>query len=63
MASWHQNKNRAGLIELYTRPAKGYKVVCDKPGEFAYSVHFNRKREAEKLAKRCGGFVISARNI
>lgn len=61
MATWHQNKNRAGAIALYSRPDKGHKVICDKPGQFAYSVHFNRKREAERLARRVGGIVVSAK--
>jgi hypothetical protein len=59
MATWHQQK--AGLFDLYSAPAKGYKVVDDKPGQFASAICFNRKRDAEKLARRNGGIIISAK--
>lgn len=59
MATWHQQK--AGLGNLYTRPEKGYKVVSDKPGEFASAICFNCKRDAERLARRNGGIIISAK--
>jgi nitrous oxide reductase accessory protein NosL len=58
MATWHQQK--AGLAGLYARPAKGYKVVSDAPGQFASAVCFARKRDAERLAKRNGGLIIAA---
>lgn len=61
MATWHQMKNRAGLAGLYSPPEKGHKVVSDKPGEFASAICFNRKRDAQRLAKRNGGRIISAK--
>ena len=59
MSTWHQQK--AGLTGLYARPTKGYKVIDDKPNQFASAVCFNRKRDAEKFAKRIGGIIISAK--
>ena len=59
MATWHQQK--AGLGNLYARPEKGYKVVSDKPGEFASAICFSRKRDAERLARRNGGIIIAAK--
>ena len=61
MATWHQNKNRAGMIALYSKPAKGYRVVNDKPGEFASAVEFTVKRKAERFAKRTGGIILCAK--
>lgn len=60
MATWHQSKNRAGTAELWAKPSKGYKVVTDKPNEFASAICFTRKRDAQRLAKRNGGVIISA---
>lgn len=56
MATWHQSK--AGLSGLYANDAKSWKVVSDKPGEFASAILFNRKKDAEKLARRNGGMII-----
>jgi len=61
VASWHQSKNRAGMAGLYSTPSKGYKVVSDKPGEFASAIEFSRKRDAQRLAKRNGGLIIPAK--
>ena len=61
MATWHQSRDKIGMRALYTPPAKGYRVVCDKPGEFASAIEFTRKRDAERLVKRNGGFIIAAK--
>ena len=67
MATWHQNKNRAGMAALYTPPAKGYRVVIDPPGGFASAVEFTRKRDALKFIRNCHklrgetGILISAK--
>lgn len=58
MATWHQNK--AGLGDLYAKPAKGHKVVVDHYNQLAYAIHFNVKRQAERLARKTGGIIISA---
>ena len=59
MATWHQQK--AGLVGLYNKPAKGYRVVVNHPHEMAYAVEFTVKRKAERLARRTGGIIISAK--
>jgi len=56
MATWHQQK--AGLFGLYAKPAKGYKCVTNPPNEFASAVCFNRKRDAEKFARRVRHTII-----
>jgi len=61
MATWHQSKNRSGMAGLYSPPSNGYKVVSDKPGEFASAIEFTRKRDAQRLAKRNGGLIIAAK--
>jgi hypothetical protein len=67
MATWHQNRNRAGTAALYSRPAKGYKVVVDPLNGFASAVEFTRKRDAEKFIRNCRklrgetGILISAK--
>lgn len=56
MATWHQQK--AGLAGLYAKPRKGYRVVVNPPNEFAYAVEFNRKRLAERFARKFRGSTI-----
>ena len=63
MATWHQSKNSAGMAELWAKPTKGYKVVTDRPNEFASAICFTRKRDAQRLAKRNGGVIISVKGI
>ena len=66
MATWHQQK--AGLTGLYSKPAKGYKVVIDQPGQFASAVEFSRKRDALRFIRNCKklrgetGVLISAKD-
>lgn len=57
MATWHQT--RAGLSGLYRPDATAWKVISDRPGEFASAVLFRRKRDAERLARRNGGALIA----
>ncbi|ESQ85434.1 hypothetical protein AEAC466_04525 [Asticcacaulis sp. AC466] len=57
MATWHQNKNVAGMSALYKSHPTEWKVVDDKPGQFASAQTFRTKREALKLAKRNGGII------
>lgn len=61
MATWHQMKNVSGMRALYTKPSKGHKVVVDHRDALAHSMHFNRKRDAERFAKKTGGIIISAK--
>ncbi len=61
MSTWHQSRNTAGLAALWARPLKGYKVVDDKPGQFASAICFTRKRDAERLARRNGGVILAAK--
>jgi hypothetical protein len=51
MATWHQSKNLAGMVALYTPPTKGYRVVFDPPGGFASAVEFTRKKDALRLIR------------
>lgn len=61
MATWHQIKaHGAAMANLYMPPARGHKVVVNHYNALAYSVHFTRKREAFRYAKKTGGVVISA---
>ena len=61
MSTWHQDRNVSGMRALYTKPDKGHKVVVNHPNALAYGQHFNRKRDAQRYAKRTGGFVLSAK--
>lgn len=56
MATWHQQK--AGLGNLYARPAKGHKCVTNPPNDLASAVEFARKRDAQHYAKRVPHTII-----
>lgn len=58
MATWHQNRNPAGMRGLYAPKPGVWKVVSDKPGEFASAIEFSDETEARRLADRNGGFII-----
>jgi hypothetical protein len=60
MATWHQLQNKAGMTALYQPPINGHKVVVNHPNALAHSMHFNRKRDAERFAKKTRGTIISA---
>lgn len=65
MATWHQSRNKAGNAALHSPPAKGYKVVIDPWGGFAYSIGFTRKRDAKRyvshMADKRGVYIISSK--
>jgi len=67
MTTWHQQKNTAGMAALYSKPAKGYRVVFDAPGQFASVVEFTTKRDALRLIRNArklrgeNGILISAK--
>lgn len=58
MATWHQNKNVAGMRALYTPKARTWRVVDNKPGQFASAIEFNNGADARKFARRNGGFIV-----
>lgn len=61
MATWHQTKaHGVAMANLYQPPATGHKIVVNHPNALAYTMHFSRKRKAERFAKRTGGTIISA---
>lgn len=58
MATWHQSRNPAGLRSLWTPDPRLWKVIDDKPHQFASGQLFRRKRDAERNARNTGGLII-----
>lgn len=58
MATWHQQRNTAGLAALY-RPEPGrWKCITDRPGEHAGCITFASREEATAYARRTGALII-----
>lgn len=58
MATWHQSKNTAGLRGLWTPHPTEWKVIDDKPGQFAGSISFGDEAAARNYADKRGGIVL-----
>ena len=56
MATWHQEKR--GLAGLYRPHESGWKVVCNRQGEFASAIVFGTQKQAQAYLARCGGAII-----
>lgn len=57
MATWHQQK--AGLSGLYAPHWREWKVVDDKPNQFASAVCFGDESTARAFAEKTGGLLIA----
>ena len=58
MATWHQNRNKTGISELYKPHKTGWKVIHDKLNKQASSIVLDTKEKAEIYATKTGGMVI-----
>ncbi|SON54266.1 hypothetical protein HDIA_0725 [Hartmannibacter diazotrophicus] len=59
MATWHQSHNRTGLAALYRSEPGVWKVISDKPDEFASAIAFNNPEDATALAAKNGGLIVT----
>lgn len=58
MATWHQLRNVAGLINLYQPDATEWKVVTDPPNGAASAMTFTLESEARAYAVRVGRATV-----
>lgn len=58
MATWHQQRNPAGLQALWKPHPTEWKCVSDKHNQFASSMSFTDETEARAYAKRTGNVLI-----
>ena len=59
MATWHQSRNAGAMAALYRPKAHVWRVVDNKPNEFASAIEFDNEKAAQRLAKRNGGVIIN----
>lgn len=63
MATWHQERNRAGMNALYRAHPSEYKVVSDEVDKMAWAMLFAERAAAEAYREKVGGILIPPDNV
>ena len=58
MATWHQERNSAGMAALYAPHPTLWKCVGDKPNQCAGAMLFKSQTDAETYCKNTGDLLI-----
>ena len=58
MATWHQERNAAGLSALWEPHPSAWKCIDDKPGRPAGSISFECESKAKAYAEKTGAHLI-----
>lgn len=62
MSTWHQDKNPAGLMQLWLPHPTKWKCISDKLHQHASSMTFEDEAQARAYARKTGDILIPPEN-